>query len=152
MMNRKIIAVLGMWLAVIVGSVVGIPAHAEQTLESMGLAGVEFSKAKPGEIVDVADGSRFGCQRGDFGNDIYCHIVVRHGDYLIYSNAGGVACPDNEYGVVNLKTNKGADIPADEGKCNGQLQAKFISENNKLYAITFLPTVKNPAGKRLLDF
>lgn len=110
----------------------------------------------PRQVTDVSDGSLFWCQNSDIA-DKSCSIISLSDNarYALVKILGGVACPDPQYGVINLSTGKAGIMMYNNNQtCHGEAVAEFARspDDNTLTVILYDPTNRKNVGVNSINY
>ncbi|QVW55290.1 hypothetical protein pEaSNUABM29_00250 [Erwinia phage pEa_SNUABM_29] len=110
----------------------------------------------PARVDDQQNGGQFWCQNSDV-KDGLCSIVSLSDNarYVLVKTLGGVACPDPQYGVVNLTTGKAEMMMYNDNQtCKGEAVAEFTRDpgDKTLTVILYDPTNKKNVGVNKINF
>ncbi|HHS7556461.1 TPA: hypothetical protein ACTPQ1_004755 [Salmonella enterica] len=110
----------------------------------------------PKEVDDSQYGGEFWCQNSDVKSGT-CSIVSLSDNarYVLVKTLGGVACPDPQYGVINLTTGKAQMMMYNDNQtCKGEAVAEFTRDpgDKTLTVILYDPTNKKNVGINKINF
>ena len=91
----------------------------------------------PAKVVDRDDHSQaYWCQAEDMEHNVCATVQVSDDlQHILIKDVPGMACADNNFGVIGTLTGVGENIRYDGGDCEGGVEARFVrgTQNSQLY-------------------